>query len=114
MSDCIFCKIASGEMGTELVMETDDCVVFHDINAKAPVHVLVVPKEHIETEDLSLEAQSGLGSKLLKTAVEAAGRLGVAEGGYRLVLNCGPDGGQEVPHVHLHLLGGKRLGGLAS
>jgi len=107
MADCIFCKIASGEMGTEFVAESGGLVAFNDVNPQAPVHVLVVPKEHIETtNDLAPE----LAGAMVSLGVEVARKLGVAEDGYRMVFNSGVDGGQEVPHVHLHLLGRRRLG----
>jgi len=106
MADCIFCKIASGEMGTEFVRESDDLVAFNDINPQAPVHVLIVSKEHVETTN---DLAAGPAGEMIAFGVEIARELGIAEDGYRLVFNCGPDGGQEVPHVHLHLLGRRRL-----
>ena len=111
MSDCIFCRIASGEMGTEFVRESDEFAAFNDLNPQAPVHVLVVPKEHIETtNDFNSAERAALAGRMTAFAVEVASGLGLADDGYRMVLNCGPNGGQEVFHVHLHLLGGRRMG----
>ena len=110
MSECIFCKIASGELGTEFVAETDELVAFNDINPAAPTHVLVIPKEHLENADVVGDGgRNDLAGKMMALAASVAGRLGVAEGGYRMVLNTGTDAGQEVAHMHLHLLGGRRL-----
>lgn len=114
MGDCIFCKIAKGEIPSPRLLETERCLVFKDINPTAPVHLLVIPKKHFANIG---ELGSPAGSEdreiladLFLTAAQAAKEAGVAETGYRLVLNVGPQGGQEVPHVHIHLLGGRRLG----
>jgi histidine triad (HIT) family protein len=106
---CIFCRIASKELPSELMHEDEQCVAFRDVNPQAPVHWLIVPKRHIaRLHDLTQEDQSLLGHLLL-TARALAGRAGVAESGYRLVANNGDDGGQTVPHLHLHLLGGRAM-----
>lgn len=109
MSDCIFCKIVAGEIPSDIVFEDDVCLAFKDINPGAPEHILIIPKEHIATlNDLAPQHESAVGHILL-VAKEIAGRLGVAESGYRVVANCNSDGGQAVFHIHFHLLGGRRL-----
>lgn len=109
MSECIFCKIASGEIPAEIVFQDDVCLAFKDINPAAPVHVLVIPKEHIPTlNDLAPEHESITGH-ILTVAKTIARDLGVAESGYRMVANCNSDGGQAVFHIHFHLLGGRQL-----
>ena len=110
MSGCIFCRIARGEMKAELLARSEGLVAFRDINPKAPVHVLIVPEEHVESSDrLEGDGHERLAGRMVMLAAEVARKLGVAEGGYRLVMNCGADGGQAVPHIHLHLLGGRSL-----
>jgi histidine triad (HIT) family protein len=105
---CLFCRIARGELAVPLIAETDDCVAFRDINPQAPLHVLVIPREHVASLDAASDAaQIG---KLSLLAAEIARREGVAERGYRTVVNTGPDAGQTVFHVHLHLLAGRHLG----
>ena len=109
MSECIFCKIASGEIPAEIVFQDDVCLAFRDINPAAPVHVLVIPKEHMPTlNDLTPEHESITGH-ILTVANTIARDLGVAEDGYRVVANCNSDGGQAVFHIHFHLLGGRQL-----
>lgn len=105
----IFEKIAAREIPANIIHETDDFVAFHDVNPQAPVHVLIVPKKHIvrigEAGDLDAE----LLGNLLLGAREVARKAGVAESGYRIVINNGRDAGESVPHLHLHLLGGRSL-----
>jgi histidine triad (HIT) family protein len=110
MSDsCIFCRIARGEVPARLVYEDADCVAFHDLAPQAPVHVLVVPRRHVATLiEAAQEDPAWLGG-LQRAAVEVARRLGLEESGFRVVGNCGIDGGQSVWHLHLHVLGGRRL-----
>ena len=109
MSDsCLFCRIVRGEIPATLVAENDDCIAFRDIDPKAPTHVLVIPRRHVASLDGATDAAQ-LG-KLSLLAAEIARREGVAESGYRTVVNTGPDAGQTVFHVHLHLLAGRRLG----
>ncbi len=110
MTDCIFCKIAGGEVPTELVHEDDEIVAFHDLNPQAPTHVLVIPRRHIPTLLEAGEGDAGLLGRLQTTAVEIARRLGLDRDGFRLVTNCLEGAGQSVFHIHLHLLGGRRLG----
>lgn len=110
MSDCIFCKIASGDIPAEKVLETDAIVAFDDIHPKAPHHVLIIPRKHIATADDVGEGDAALVGKMLLAAADIARERGIAGDGYRLVMNCRAHGGQEVFHIHLHLLGGRPLG----
>lgn len=107
--DCIFCKIIAKEIPADIVYEDDRLVAFNDINPQAPVHVLLVPKMHISTvNDLTQEQGELLGALMLRARALAA-QLGIAEDGYRLVMNCNAGGGQTVFHIHLHLMGGRQL-----
>jgi histidine triad (HIT) family protein len=107
MNDCIFCKIAAHELNAEIVYEDEEFLAFKDIKAVAPVHVLLIPKEHLGSL-LDVEArQSDLVARLLLTAAKVARQLGVAEDGFRTVINTGDNGGQTVHHLHLHLMGGR-------
>lgn len=105
--DCIFCRIASGEIPAKLVAETQDCIAFRDMNPQAPVHTLVIPREHIAT--LSDATDPNLVGKMMLLGAEIARRAGIAESGYRCVINTNADAGQTVFHVHLHVLGGRQL-----
>lgn len=106
-ADCLFCRIARGEIPARLVAETEDCVAFRDIDPKAPVHVLVIPRAHVaslaETDDAALVG------RLTLLAARIARDEGIAETGYRTIVNTGPNAGQTVFHLHLHLLGGRAL-----
>lgn len=104
MTDCIFCKIISHEIPSELVEETQSLVVFKDHNPKAPVHLLIVPKKHVESIAYLEDIDKELISSMIYAAKETAARQGLL--GYRLSINVGRDGGQIVDHLHLHLLGG--------
>lgn len=108
MKDCIFCKIIKGEIPAKFVYKDQDLVVFHDINPKAPVHVLLVPSKHIESLRKVGEKDSRMLSQLMLTVTKTAQKLGIAEEGYKVVINNGPSSGQLVFHLHLHLLGGWR------
>jgi len=108
--DCLFCKIAKGEMESEFVFEDDKVVAFNDINPQAPIHILIIPREHISGPAAIDENNSGLAGHLLAVAAMLARDLGIEENGYRIVFNNGRDGGQTVDHIHLHLIGGRRLG----
>ena len=110
MSDCIFCRIVRGEVPSERVYEDEQVVAFRDVNPQAPVHILVVPREHLVNALALGEPQKELAGHLILVANELARREGIAESGYRLVLNCNRDGGQSVDHLHLHLLGGRPMG----
>ena len=104
MKDCLFCKIARGEKPAKKVYEDDEIFAFHDINPQAPTHILLIPKQHLETiEDASPEM---LG-KLVAKASEIARDIGISEKGYRTVINCRDHAGQSVYHLHVHLLGGR-------
>ena len=104
---CLFCRIARGELPVPLVAETADAVAFRDINPQAPLHVLVIPREHVASLTESRDPTQMGGLMLL--AAEIARREGYAERGYRTVMNSGPDAGQTVLHAHLHLLAGRPL-----
>jgi histidine triad (HIT) family protein len=109
MDDCIFCKIAAGEIPAEIVYDDDAVTAFRDLNPQAPTHVLVIPKHHIGTlNDLSADDEASVG-RLFTAARDIAKREGFAESGYRTVINCNADGGQTVFHIHLHLLGGRPM-----
>lgn len=112
-SDCVFCKIAAGEFGTTFVAETEHVVAFDDISPVAPAHVLVIPRRHLDTLQ-QLSADDGdLWREMLQVVQRVAESKGIVESGYRVVTNAGPDSGQEVPHLHLHVIGGKKLGRIA-
>ena len=112
-ADCIFCKINRGEIPSDTLYRDDECFVIRDIAPKAPVHLLIIPTTHFTyLSGLSPDFEPVLG-KMFAAASEMAIREGVADSGYRLVVNQGPHSGQEVPHLHLHLLGGRPLGGMA-
>ncbi len=111
-SDCIFCKISQHELPADIVYEDDDLVAFNDIGPQAPTHVLIIPKIHVASVNELTESNCNLVSKLVLRAKEIAAERGLAEPGYRLVMNCNEEGGQTVFHIHLHLLGGRQLRGL--
>lgn len=109
MSDCLFCKMVSGEIQPDVVYEDDAVLAFRDVNPQAPTHVLVIPKVHIATtNDLDQENIAIVG-QLYLAAQQIAGDEGIAEPGYRMVMNCNPEAGQSVYHIHLHLLGGRPM-----
>ncbi|HLU45933.1 MAG TPA: histidine triad nucleotide-binding protein [Natronosporangium sp.] len=112
MSDCLFCRIVAGEIPATVVRETDQILAFRDISPKAPVHVLVIPKAHHTDLPALAAADPGLAGQLLAEAAAVAEAEGVASSGYRTIFNTGPDSGQEVFHVHAHVLGGRPLGAL--
>jgi histidine triad (HIT) family protein len=106
----VFSKIIAGEIPAEIVFQDDRVTAFKDINPVAPVHILIIPNKEIPTvDDVTPEDEAMLGH-LFVAAKEIARKFGIAESGYRLIVNCKADGGQEVFHLHMHLLGGKRLG----
>ncbi len=105
--DCIFCKIANKEIPSEIVSEDDNFVVFKDINPKAPVHLLIIPKIHTGPINTLEVKDKEIVSGIILKAKEVAEKIGVAESGYRLIFNVGKDAGMEVNHLHLHLLAGK-------
>lgn len=110
MSDCLFCKIVAGDIPATKVLETDDSLAFRDLHPQAPTHVLVIPKTHVTHAGELTAGHGDLLGDLFETAVKVAELDGVAEGGYRLVFNVGEDSGNSVPHLHLHVLGGRKLG----
>lgn len=110
MNDCIFCKIAAGSIPADRVYEDDQVVVFRDIYPKAPVHLLMVPRVHVESLNAVTAADDGLLAHLLRTAAEVARAAGLKDG-FRTIINTGRGGGQEVLHLHLHILGGGPLPG---
>jgi histidine triad (HIT) family protein len=108
MSTCIFCDIVEGKIPSEIAHEDHLAVAFHDVSPKAPTHVLVVPREHLEDLDATQPGHESLLGHLMLVAKEIATKEGLADG-YRVVVNCGSDGGQTVDHLHVHLLGGRPL-----
>ena len=104
---CLFCRIANGEIPTKFVAETDEAVAFRDIDPKAPVHVLVIPRQHLTS--LATAEDDELLGQLLGLAARVARAEGISESGYRVVANTGPDGGQSVDHLHFHVMGGRQL-----
>ena len=105
----IFGKIISGDIPADIVYEDERCLAFRDINPAAPTHVLVIPRKHIATINDATEEDEALVGHLMLTAAKIAKQEGIAEDGYRLVMNCGEQGGQTVFHIHLHLVGGRGL-----
>ena len=108
-TSCIFCRIAAGELPAVLVHQDGEVVAFRDIDPRAPVHILVVPRKHIASIAGMSDADGAIIGRLFVVARAVAAGAGVAESGYRLVINSGPDAGQTVDHVHLHVLGGRPL-----
>ena len=109
MPDCLFCSIAAGDVPADLVMESDRTVAFRDINPQAPVHVLVIPREHLPDLAAVAAAGNGLLDEIVAQAQRVAEAEGVAASGYRLVANTGANAGQTVAHAHAHILGGRAL-----
>lgn len=109
LKDCLFCKITAGEMETEFVYQDENVVVFKDLNPQAPVHLLIVPKKHISDLNNLQSEDNELIGHIYQVAGKMAAKYEVADSGYRLVSNCGDDGGQTVYHIHFHLLGGRQL-----
>lgn len=110
MGDCIFCKIINKEIPSEIVYEDEKVIAFKDVNPAAPIHILVVPKKHIETLLDVSEEDKDLISYIYQTINKIAKENGFAESGFRVIVNCGKDSGQEVMHIHFHVIGGKKLG----
>ena len=105
---CLFCRIVAKGIPAKIVAETDDCIAFRDVNPQAPVHILVVPRAHVPS--LNQVTDWTIVGKLAQVATDLARREGIAEQGYRLVINTNADAGQTVFHLHLHLLGGRKMG----
>ena len=110
MNDCIFCKIINKEIPSSIVYEDNEILAFKDINPIAPVHILVIPKKHIESVVDLEQCDELLIGKIYTVINKIAKQEGINESGFRVVVNCGEDGGQEVKHLHFHILGGKKLG----
>ena len=108
MADCIFCKIAAGEIPSKKAYEDDQILAFYDLDPQAPVHILIIPKEHISSANELTEENGPLLGHIFATGAKLAKELGL-EKGYRIVNNCGEDGGQTVRHLHFHLLGGRSM-----
>lgn len=109
MENCIFCKILKGEIPSEKVYEDEKVYAFKDINPEAPVHVLIIPKKHISSANELTEENKEVIGDVYYAAQKIAKELGIADKGYRIINNCGEDGGQTVFHIHFHLMGGKQL-----
>ena len=107
---CIFCRIVAGEVPSDIVYQDEGFLAFRDISPQAPTHVLIIPKTHITSLAQLTEEQQELAGRLIIIARKLAEKEGIAKRGYRLVINCGSEGGQLVPHLHLHLIGGRKLG----
>lgn len=108
--ECIFCKIAKREIGTSIEYEDESIIAFNDIEPQAPIHMLIMPKRHIgRVNDISVDTAKLL-DKMVLVAKEMARKRGVFDSGYRMVINCGKDGGQLIEHLHMHLLGGRQFG----
>ena len=108
-TDCVFCKIAAGEIPSKILYKDEDVVVFPDINPLTPVHLLVVTVKHIPSLARMSDTETALAGKMVKAANQVAREQGIAEKGYRLTINSGAHSGQSVPHLHMHLMGGRRL-----
>ena len=108
--DCLFCKIIKGEIPSNKVYEDDAVFAFRDIEPQAPVHILIIPKEHIASANDLNDENSAIVGHIFSVAAKIAKSEGIAEGGYRIVNNCGADGGQTVGHLHFHMLGGASRG----
>ncbi len=106
--ECLFCNIACGEMSANLIYENESVIAFQDINPQAPVHVLIIPREHIATSN-DIQTGSTIIADMYEAAQVLARDFGIHETGYRLVMNCNDEGGQSVYHIHLHLLGGREM-----
>jgi histidine triad (HIT) family protein len=109
--DCIFCRIAGGEIASDILHEDEEIIAIRDLNPQAPVHILVMPRRHVASLADVTEEESGLVGRMAAVANRLAKSEGIAERGYRIAVNCGEEGGQTVGHLHMHLLGGRQLSG---
>ena len=107
--DCVFCKIVAGEIPADILYQDEELIAFRDINPVAPTHLLIIPSKHVPSLADLPETELSLVANMVKAANQLAQGSGVAESGYRLVINCGKQGGQLVPHLHMHLIGGRQL-----
>jgi len=110
MNDCIFCKIVSGQIPGKIVFETDEVLAFHDVNPVAPVHILVVPKKHYSNLHELISNEKSLVEKLFESIDRVVSDFEISEKGFRIIMNNGEEGGQSVPHLHFHIIGGTKLG----
>lgn len=110
MADCIFCKIASGAVNSDRVYEDDSVLGFRDINPQAPTHVVIIPKRHIPTMNDVSESDPSIFSAIMLAGKKIAESEGISDSGYRIVMNCNREGGQEIFHMHAHLFGGRYMG----
>lgn len=108
--DCLFCRMVSGALATDILYQDDQVMAFADIKAVAPIHYLVIPKRHIATLNALAPTEHNLTGQMIYTATQLAKTASLAESGYRLVMNCNADAGQSVFHIHLHLIGGQPMG----
>jgi histidine triad (HIT) family protein len=106
---CIFCQIVAGKVPSEIIYQDEEVIAIRDINPQAPIHLLIIPRRHIPSLTHLSEAEAPLMGHMVNIANQLAKREGIFESGYRLVVNCGKEGGQLVPHLHMHLLGGRKL-----
>ena len=110
--ECIFCQIVAGKVPSEILYQDEEVIAFRDINPQAPTHLIIIPTKHIPTlTDLS-PSESSLVGRMVNIANQLAKTEGISERGYRLAINCGKESGQVVPHLHMHLIGGRRLSGM--
>jgi histidine triad (HIT) family protein len=109
-ADCVFCRIVRGELEAEVVYDEDDVLAIEDINSKAPIHVLIIPRQHVANLEEIGALPDTVVKRLFEVASTVAEKLGVRDGGYAVMINNGRDAGQEVFHLHLHVMGGRRLG----
>ena len=109
MEDCIFCRIVTGDIPADILYQDDDILAFRDISPQAPTHVQIIPKKHIPSLVKMDEGEYPLTAEMVKIVGYLADKEGISKTGYRLVINCGEQGGQAVPHLHMHLLGGRKL-----
>lgn len=111
-TDCLFCKIVDRSLPSRIVFENEDMLAFRDVSPQAPTHILVIPKRHIDSANALTADDAELVGRLVLQARELAAAERIAEPGYRLIMNCNPQGGQTVYHLHLHLMGGRQMVGL--
>lgn len=109
--DCVFCNIIAGKIPSDIVYKDEGVIAFRDINPQSPVHLLIIPREHLTSLLEVTDGETPLMGHMLAVANRLAREQGVSKTGYRLVINCGKQGGQLVPHLHLHLMGGRQLSG---
>ena len=107
--DCVFCRIVAGEIPADILYQDEEVIAFRDINPVAPTHLLIIPRKHIPSLAHLPDAETPLIGHMAKIANQLAKEAGIFESGYRLAISCGEQGGQEVPHLHMHLVGGRKL-----